>query len=132
MGHVALSGVVVVGPDLKAGTFPSAETTVALVSKTTDYVVSSPAGLIAVASPSAYVPLPGIGTTGPVTKGSFLYVKSNAPISLRLTNVSGSTTVTSVTPLDGMLIQEFPTGSELVLLEVEGTATVEYLVAGQS
>lgn len=132
MGQVALAGVVVIGPELNSGSFPAAETTIALISKTSDYVVSSPAGLMKVASDSAYVPMPGVGTNGPVTKGKFLYVRSSDPVTLRMTNVSGSSTTTCVTKLDGLLVQEFPDGSELVLLEVEGTATVEYLVAGQS
>ena len=131
MGQLALSGVVVVGPALKAGTFPAAEITIALVSKMNDYVISA-SGLMNIASVSSYVPLPVVGTNGPVTKGTFLYVKTNAPISLRMTTVDGVSTAVAVEPLDGLKVHEFPDGSELVLLEAEGTATVEFLVAGQS
>ncbi len=131
MGQLALSGVVVASPDLKSGTFPAAESTIALVSKTIEYVISA-SGLMNVASPSSFVQLPGVGTDGPVTKGLFLYVKTNQPISLRMTTVDGVGTDVGVEPLDGLKIHEFPDGKELVLLEAEGTATVEFLVAGQS
>lgn len=128
MGTVSLSGVVVLGPDgSSAYAFPNAETTIPLIAATSDYAVSTD-GLHIVASADDYVDAPGVGTTGPVTQGRFLYARSDAPLLLRLTTAAG----TAIVQIEGLLILEFAADSPLTKLEVKGIARLSYLVAGQS
>jgi hypothetical protein len=128
MGQISLSGVIVLGPSGSSVAFPGAETTIPLVATNNDYAVSSPAGLMNVNSASAYVAMPGVGAAGPVTAGRLLYVRTDGPLSIRMT--AGSTT--AVVMVDGLLVTEFAEAAPLTLLEVEGVGRVEYLVAGQS
>lgn len=77
---------------------------------------------------AAFVTLGGVGDI--VTQGTTLLVRSNAPITLRLTTF-GSPDVVAVVPLHGLAIWEFPSSNYLKLLEAKGVAKVEYVVTGQ-
>jgi hypothetical protein len=90
-------------------------------------------GSRAVASSLSFVTLGSVGAGGNVTQGDTLLVISDAPVQLRLTmnNPLGSDEVSTV-ELQGMLLLEFPPAQYLKLLEVKGTANVEYFVSGQS
>ena len=84
-----------------------------------------------VSSPSAFVALEGAGTT--VTRCDFLYLHSNADVTLRLTTDDGSGgSVVVELPHVGLLIKEFPASKFLKLVEVKGSAQVSYLVTGPS
>ena len=54
--------------------------------------------------------LSGLGATDDVTTADTIYVKSDAPIQLRLTQVNpaGGSPIVSIVNLFGMLFQEFP------------------------
>jgi hypothetical protein len=122
VGQISCSGALIVGPGDTAKPFPGSETTVALALKNTECTVVQP-GLNVVASPLAFVALPA-----GVTKGLLLYVRTDNPVTLRLTTLAGA----QVVPVDGLFLAEFPSTDPLLLLEVQGSATIEYLVAGQS
>lgn len=85
-------------------------------------------------SPGSYVALPGIGAGGLVAKVNTLYMKTQALLLLRLTFLvpSSSNLVVADIPLNGPWVQTFPDSHELVLLEVKGTANIEFLATGNS
>jgi len=127
--ELGLTGALILGPGGVQTTFPGGETTVALALGQDEYVVSTGVMLAKVASPAAYVPLPGVGTDGPVTKGRLLYLRTNAAVLVRLTTSAG----VAVLPIHGLHLLEFPEDQELTLLEAQGASvTVEYLIAGQA
>jgi hypothetical protein len=128
MGAVSLDGSLTVGPTVPnqvpggtvsfpVGTTPNPKT----------YTVSD-TGSKKVVSPGSAVAFGSVGTTGAVTAGSFLYLKTTAAVSISLS--FGGTTV--ILPLNGTLVMEFPTASPLTGLSVQGTATVEYFVSGDA
>lgn len=124
MGTLTVKGAIIAGPDRPTTDFPTAETNVALVSKVRDYAVAMPHALVAVASPSAYVDVPGIGDA--VTQVAFLYVRAEAALLFRLTTVDG----TSVLRIDGLVVLEFAAAAPLTGLEVQGSGRYEILAAG--
>ena len=86
------------------------------------------------ASPG-WAALQGVGSGDAVERGDLLYLRSDAPLTLRLStqdplNPTGPPVVRTV-PVQGLYIHEFPQAEPLVLLEAQGSATVEYAVTGQ-
>jgi hypothetical protein len=90
------------------------------------YAVSA-SGVKLLASPSSFLTLSDIGTGGNVTNASFLYLKSSAAITVRITPAGLSAATFKV---QGTLILEFAADALCQLVEVKGTATVEYLATG--
>jgi hypothetical protein len=85
---------------------------------------------LSVAAP-AWGPLQGVGPTDTVTQGTFLYVRTTSLVLLRLTTNDGAGgTVVELNPVDGLYVREFGSQRPLELLEVQGTATIEYFVSG--
>lgn len=89
---------------------------------------------VAVTSPS-WLALGEVGATRTVTHGQFLFLKTNAPISIRCTVDDGAggdrlfiVDVDSAAPF----LLAFPPAKYLKLLEVQGSATIQFLVSGQS
>ncbi len=85
-----------------------------------------------VASQNAYVALDGVGTGESVTRANTLYLRTTAAVLLRLTlaDPAGGPDIVSVVPMQGLWIQEFGNQGYLKLLEVQGTAGIEYFVSG--
>jgi hypothetical protein len=81
-----------------------------------------------VASPSSYVTLAGVGAGGPVTKASFLMLRTVTGLTIRLTFADA--TVSVLPGVAGMLVLEPLAGKEVVLVEAQGTDTVEYFASG--
>lgn len=92
-------------------------------------------GRQSVNSASAFVPITGVGPTGSVTQGLFLYLKTDARFMVRVTQ-KGTTNldpdIVSTFPLQGMLMMQFPLENTLKLLEVEGIGPVDFFVGGNS
>lgn len=78
---------------------------------------------------ATFVTLPGIGANDAMTKCKFLFVRTNASLSLRLTQFGGTAQTLDV---NGLCILQFPSDKALVLLEALGTATIEYVAVGDS
>ena len=75
----------------------------------------------------------GLGPAAAVTQGTFLYFKSNTPVILQLTCDDGlGSTVVIEQPVQGMYMLEFPSSQPLELLKIKGSATIEYLVVGNT
>jgi len=83
-------------------------------------------------SPSSMQAISGLGTGGDVTTADTLYLKSDAPIQVQLTqqNLAGGSPVVSVVNLYGTLLLEFPPSGYLTGIEAQGTANLEILISG--
>jgi hypothetical protein len=78
-----------------------------------------------------YVVLSGLGSSDSVTQANFLYVRTNAPMLLRLTFEDGaSPDIVSVVPINGVYILEVDQNRYLKLLEVLGQGKIEWFVSG--
>jgi hypothetical protein len=135
MGQIDLQGALTGGPPSGGDTFPAAVFTAPLRFRSNPKGFGVATGVLTqiVASPAVYLTLPGVGTGGVVTKADTFYLKSSGPIDLRLTTDDGAGgDVVSVVPCDGLHLSEFPTSKFLKLIEVQGSATIEYFASGQS
>ena len=80
-----------------------------------------------------FATLSGVGATDSVTTADFLWLRSDGPVLVQLTQqnlASGSGTITSIVQVLGELIVEFPEGGYLVGLAASGTADLEWTVSG--
>jgi hypothetical protein len=129
MGTVNLEGSLSAGSGSGDCTFPSMAATATLNTSPSPKSYQNATGTLVrlVASPVAYAVLSGVGVADTVTECDFLYLRTNATVLVRLTQ-SASTKVLSVS---GTLIIEPPTATPITLVEVQGSATVEYFASGQ-
>jgi hypothetical protein len=79
-----------------------------------------------------YAALSGVGASDNVATADTLWMRSDAPLQVQLTlqNLGGSGTVTSVVPLNGTMLLEFPFGGYCVGIEVAGAGDIEYIASG--
>jgi len=136
VSQLSLTGALVAGPSGGGDVFPASSFMVPLAlaaGSAASFQVATGVLTQLVASPGAFVPLVGVGPTAAATQGTFLYLRTDAEVTLRLTVDDGSGgTDTLELPVSGLALMEFPAARPLELLEIRGTATVEYLVAGNS
>ena len=134
-GVTDLSGTIISGPpNVTDTTFPSMQSTAQLRTSTNPKGWSVCTGVLSrsIASPGAYVALNGVGPTGDVTNADFLYLRSSTTLKLRLTQVDGLGILVSEQFFSGLKIIEAPSSNCITLVEVKGTATIEYLAQGQT
>lgn len=138
MGQIVVQGTLTAGPVTVGAGFPQATFTTLLQTQVTPKAYSAGSGImqrqIAVASPT-WQALQGVGPSDAVQRGDTLYLKCNAALLVRLSTQDplaplGPPIVQEI-PVSGLLFIEFPPGSPLVLLEAQGSATVEYAITGQ-
>lgn len=130
MGQVSISGSLVAGPPSVSGGFPTAQTIVQLslsdgLQKSYDFAT----GVLQqqITSPGVFKVL----STAAVERGTFLYLRSDAPIDLRYTHDDGSGgDVVVLLPSQGLVVLEFQNEKPLKLLEARGSALLEYFVSG--
>jgi len=131
-----MTGVVEGGPETSsAGVFPAARFTapLSLLAGASGKQYGAGTGILVrtINSPSAMVPLDGVGPTSTVTQGDFLYLKSDGIMELELTTDDGAGGQTVVVqPIQGVYAQEFPTTRPLEGLRIQGSGKIEYLVTG--
>lgn len=129
MSNLQLSGSITAGPAGGSG-FPGGIASFSLATTPDPKGFSVCAhGQKLLSSPSSFQTVPGLGTGQDVVNGDFLYLKSNAPITVRLTQAGMSVQLVG---LNGTMILEFPATAYLNLVEVEGSASIEYFISGQS
>jgi len=134
--QVTTSGAQVVGgPQASGGgSFPTGVKTIQLPFNPDPLGYSVETGdVLQLQSPSAFVTVPGVGAApGPVTQGLALLLSVNVPIKVRMTmaDPGGGSDIVSIVPLNGPMLIQFPPNGYLKLLELEGSATVEYHVWG--
>lgn len=137
MGQVAISGTVLGGPVQVGAGFPQAIFTTNLGTSPSPKPFSAASGVLTrrvnQAAPGFLV-LSGVGPTDTVVRGDLLYMRTDSQLLLRLSQTDPlNPLVTLVRELyvSGLVVVEFPPSSPLVLLEAQGSATIEYLITGQ-
>lgn len=83
-------------------------------------------------SPGSMQVLTGLGTNDDVTNADTLYLKSDAPILVQLTNANpaGGSPLVSIIPVFGTILMEFPTPGLLQGISAQGSANLSMLVSG--
>lgn len=84
-------------------------------------------------SPSAFVPLDGVGTGESVTQANFLYLRTAGLLmKYRITQAdyNGGADIVSIVESQGVFVNEFPSAGYVKLLEAMGVGTIEYIAAG--
>jgi hypothetical protein len=135
VGQLTLSGNLVAGPPLATSdSFPAARINlpIRLLEGTLGYSVAT--GILSrnLSSPLAYIALQGVGPADTVTKALFLYLKSDAAFSLRLTFDDGlGGDIVAVLPSTRLIAgMQFDSMQFLKLIEAKGSAKLEYFVCG--
>lgn len=135
-GQVTLSGQLQIGPkccgpDDRSNSFINLMLNGGCCAKS--YNVATGILQLDINSTGAYIALPGVGAAPGVTHGDTIYFFTKTALLLRLTTDDGAGgSVLSVLPVNGLLILEFNATRFLKLVEVQGAASIEYFVSGQS
>ncbi len=137
MGQLTIAGTLLGGPVQVGAGFPQAIYTTQLALSQTPRPFSKGSGVVqsTVNTPSpSYEPLQGVGPTDRVRYGDVLYLRCDGSLELRISqtdplNPLGPPLVRLLN-VQGLQIMEFPPSSRLVLLEAQGSATVEYAIFG--
>ena len=142
MGQLRVSGQIVQSPSCvqEAPSYacagipvPAGVTSIPLsLTPTTKPSVKHAGGNKALSSPSSFQAIGGLGATDDVTMADTVYIKSDAPVQIQLTqqNLAGGSAVVSVVNLGGSGLWEFPVGGYLTGLAAQGTCNLEYLISG--
>jgi hypothetical protein len=134
MGSLELSAQLVASPSCGSGSFPSGVTNIPFglnpPCNGKGYSVTTGVQVANVASPSAYASLGGIGSGGPVTHCTTLYLRVVTAVSVQLTFANSTTII--LPGVFGLLLLESAAGDEITGVAVEGTATVEYAAFGMT
>jgi hypothetical protein len=138
MGQLSFEGILVAGPASQAaGVFPGSSVNCPVSLKNNNSSYGACTGVLerSLSSASSYTTLDGVGAGKTVTRGTFLYLKTDSKLSVRLTYGDDgdytTTPIVIVIVVQGLFVMEFASGAELVLLEAEGTSKIEYWVSGQ-
>jgi FtsP/CotA-like multicopper oxidase with cupredoxin domain len=135
MGQTKLDATLTSGPATacETGSFPSAALTASLQLTPNPKNWLKATGIlsnqVAVVSPT-WQQLDGVGSTSTVTEGTLLYFRSSSAVQLRITQATTGGDTTTVHSIGGLFMWEFPSAEPLTLLEVQGTATIEYFIQG--
>ena len=134
MGQITLSGALLGGPPAGGESFPSSTFSAPLALRSNPKGYNAATGVLqrqVTTAVGVYSALSGVGATDTVTKGNTLYLRSNASLLVRLTTDDGiGGSVVAVLPVSGLCILEFDDSKYLKLIEVSGSALIEYLVSG--
>ncbi len=138
VGNVVLDGSFV-GTPLVGGeaSFPNGVSVgqFALTPSPKPYGSLSPAQTTSIDSPSSFVALSGVGTT--VKQANTFYLRTDADVVVRITQLDGaSPTPAPSSPqlisVKGLLVIEASNARAVVLVEVKGTARVEWFSSGDT
>ena len=135
-GQTVLDGTITSGPPTVTDTtFPSSVNTVTLRTAPwpKGYNCNTGTKLRTVNSPGAFVTLDGVGTNHDVPAADFLYLRCDNEVLLRITQRMGAGPATQVATFYhvGPLVKQSSTTNPIVLVEVQGSATIEYQAEGQ-
>lgn len=122
------------GPPAGGETFPGTTFAAPLLLRTNPKGFNCATGILQrqiATNVGVYATLSGVGATDTVTKGNTLYLKTNSTLLVRLTTDDGvGGSVTAVIPVSGFCMLEFDDSKYLKLVEVSGSALLEYFVCG--
>lgn len=133
MSQIQLSGSLIAGPASAAeGVFPGGVLDIPLGTKESPKAYQRATGILRRAiAEVAFTTLAEPGDT--VTEANFLYFRTDAPLSLRLTTDDGvGGDVLATMTIQGLVVIEFNNDNFLKQLEVLGTANVEYFTSGNA
>lgn len=133
MGQLKVEGALVAGPPQATDVFPAGVLTHPLSTAQNPKGFQVATGVLTrnLNSAAAFLAFAELGANAAVTRGTFLYMRSDAVIDVRITTDDGAGgDVVSVIPLQGLLILEFPGSKYLKLLEVQGSGKLEYFISG--
>jgi hypothetical protein len=135
MGQTRLDGSLQAGPpNASEGTFPASQTTIPLVltPNPKPWQVAEPTLTRRVNSPSpSWKTLSGIGANDTVTEAHFIYLRTDSQLSVRITQEVNGDPVTATLNVRGLLILEVSDSEPITLVEVQGTATLDFYAQGQ-
>jgi hypothetical protein len=137
-GQVKLSGSLIAGPPAATSVgFPASSFTSPIALKENPRPYNRATGILCRSIVTVPAVFEALGEPGnAVAQAVVLYLKTDGPILLRETVDDGAGgTVVYVTPIDGLLIHEYPTDRPLEFLEVDTqgqTVTVEYFLVGDA
>ncbi len=128
-----LQGTILSGPPRSGtGTFPVGLINITFGLKPSNKVAAvSSKGVRNLASPSSFATLHGVGPGEDVAQANFLFLQTDSPIDVRITQDDGAGgSVVSVVSVDGLLVLEKPSNKFIKLIEAQGTGVVEYFASG--
>lgn len=130
MPNVTLKGTLASGPQTASDTtIPSGVTLVDFSASKSNPTQAS--GIVSPADGAAFHALGGIDATiGPVKQGVMLYLRTSAPMEIRLTQYNALGDTVQIVKVQGLCIIEFDPTQYLKLVEVKGVGNVEYLALG--
>ena len=131
MGQISVSGSIIGGPASASEGFPSAQFITQLKLRQSPMGFGAATGVLTqrLNSPSGFAELVGPGTV--VTRATFLYIRSDTDLLVRLTTDDGAGgDDVVVIPVGGLFLFECSGSKYLKLLEAQGSALIEYLAAG--
>lgn len=136
-GTLALTGDLIAAPQVSTDNpFPAGTTEVPISLSPSPKAYNLDSGRLTgvISSPNAFVALQGLGGAGgQLTKAHTLYFRCGSPVVVRETTVNpAGGTLQASCPVSGLHLREYPAGSELTALEVEGAASCEWYFAGNS
>ncbi len=135
MGVAQLTGRLTAGPPSSgSGVFPTSlfSDDVQLGTAGKSFQASGSSVSRTISSPSSFVAIGDVGSTGDVTRADFLYLRSDGELTVELTTDDGSGgDVVAVVPTFGLLVIEFQSAKYLKGLRVKGSARISYFVSGQ-
>ena len=136
MGQLSLSGALVGGPASGGTTFPGSTISIPLALRTNPKGFNAATGVLQRQIQTAlgvFVALNEIGPNGSVQKADTIYLNSNGPLTVRYTTDDGlGGSVVAVLPVSGYTMIELDSTRFCKLLEVSGSALIEYFASGQS
>jgi hypothetical protein len=130
--QLSFTGQLICGPGSSSdSTFPAGSTSIPFATNPDPKPASVSTGdqIVTVNNPS-FAALPGIGSGGVVTQGTFLFIRTIGTMQVRTTTYNVAGNVVAVEVINGMKAVEYDPGAYLVLLEVQGSGQVEYFVSG--
>ena len=134
MGTVSFQGEIEARPQIVSDTtFPGGRTDISLILTPTakQAGVMTGVALRTISSPLAYVALTGVGASDTVTQANFLYLRTNAPMLVRLTFEDGANPdIVAIVPVFGVFVYEVDVSRYLKLVEVLGSGQVEWFASG--
>lgn len=133
MTQLKLSGSLIAGPPtVTDGTFPSMTASAPITTKENPKTYQRATGILR--RVETFVAFTDLGEPGQVVnQATFLYFRSDSPVELRLTTDDGvGGNEVAIVPVDGLCMLEFDATQFLKLLEMNGSATIEYFLSGPS
>lgn len=131
MGQTELSGTIGSGQAMvTSGAFPSMSTSAVLGLATNPKNFQKSTGSVQASVATAtgvYQSLSGIGSGQMVPEVDLLYLRSDAPVKVRVTQRIDTETVVSIHKVHGPFFMQTPPSDPITLVELSGSANIEYL-----